>query len=314
VLLCLAACARGREVVVSRGELIEIGGSFRVPDVMRLSGATLVEVGTTNKTRAADYLAAIGDATGLLLKVHRSNFAIVGFTEEVAAAELAGIGQGRAVLTMVDLGSGAMIDGPALAAMGLPPEPGVRETIGAGIDLVTFSGDKLLGGPQAGIVCGRRDAIAVVRSHPMMRALRPDKLCLAALEATLALYRDGRAAEVQVLAMLGAKDDALRHRAEALAAAIAPRPGVVVAAEACRSAVGGGALPLADQGSWATTIAGVPLDALDRALRAGDPPVVGRIAGKKLLLDLRTVGADAIAPVAAAVDVALQQPEVMRWS
>jgi L-seryl-tRNA(Ser) seleniumtransferase len=217
VLLALSALATGREVVVSRGELIEIGGSFRIPDVMRLSGARLVEVGTTNKTHARDYEAAIGPDTALLLKVHRSNFAIVGFTDEVGLDELVALARRRGVGAAIDLGSGALLEAGELAAAGLPPEPSARAGVASGVDLATFSGDKLLGGPQAGVLVGGRDAVEAVRKHPLMRALRPDKLTLAALEATLAIYRDGRAArDVPSVAMLTANAGALRRRAEEL--------------------------------------------------------------------------------------------------
>ncbi len=311
VLLGLAACAAGREVVVSRGELIEIGGSFRIPDVMRLSGARLVEVGTSNKTRASDYEQAIGGETAVLLKVHRSNFRLIGFTQEVEPAELVALARRRGVLSMVDLGSGSFVGEGELAGLGLPPEPDVRATVASGADLVTFSGDKLLGGPQAGIIAGNRAALARVRTHPLMRALRPDKLSLAALEATLRLYRDRRDAEIPVLAMLRAGDAELRGRADELAARIGPAPaGTSVEVVACRSAVGGGALPGGELPSWAVALGGRSAEALDRALRRADVPVVGRIAEDRLLLDVRTlVGTDDIADAAAAARGALAAGE-----
>jgi len=178
VMLCLSALAGGREVVVSRGELIEIGGSFRIPDVMRLSGARLVEVGTTNKTHAADYERAIGPDTALLLKVHRSNFHMVGFTAEVELGELVALGRARGVPTMMDLGSGCLLPPAEVAALGLPAEPDVRGAVASGVDLVSFSGDKLLGGPQAGVIAGRAAAVALAKKHPLMRAVRPDKLTI----------------------------------------------------------------------------------------------------------------------------------------
>ena len=300
-MLGLAALAAGRGVVVSRGELVEIGGSFRIPDILRASGCRLVEVGTTNKTRRADYEAAIDDDTALLLKVHRSNFAIVGFTAEVEAAELAELARARGLASMVDLGSGAMIDAAAWRAMGLPAEPGVRAAVAAGLDLVCFSGDKLLGGPQAGILVGRAAAVARARRHPLMRALRPDKLTIAALAATLGLYRDGRWAEVPALAMLGADDAALRARADRLAAAIgARRTGLEVTVVRCASAVGGGAMPLAEPPSWAVALAGRPADAIDRALRAAPVPVVARVDDGRVLLDVRTIDDDEVDLAAAA--------------
>ncbi len=287
VLLSLAALAAGREVIVSRGELVEIGGSFRVPDVMRASGATLREVGTTNKTHARDYRDAIGDATGLLLKVHRSNFALVGFVAEVSVAEIAAIARPRGLPIMVDLGSGSLAD---LRAAGLPPEPTPREALAEGADLVTFSGDKLLGGPQAGVIVGRAETVERVRRHPLMRAVRPDKLTLAALEATLALYRDGRGGEVPVVAMLAMPPAELRRRATRLARAVrraapALRPSVV----RVTSQVGGGALPLAEPESFAVALAPANLsaDQLEARLRACDPPIVARIEDGRVLLDVR---------------------------
>ncbi|HZS36094.1 MAG TPA: L-seryl-tRNA(Sec) selenium transferase [Polyangia bacterium] len=305
VLLALAATAQGRSAIVSRGELVEIGGSFRVPDVMRASGVKLVEVGTTNRTHAKDYEAAIGDDTALLLKVHRSNFAVVGFTAEVSAGELAAIGRARKLGTMVDLGSGALAD---LRALGLPdggePEPTARELVATGTDLVTFSGDKLLGGPQAGVLVGRAHAIAPCRSHPLLRALRPSKLTLAALEATLELYRDGRLGEIPTLAMLTTPEPTLEARARKLRDACAQaRPELAFDAARVRSAVGGGALPLCEPWSWAVAVTsngGVSADALDAGLRAADPPVVGRISDGRLLLDARTLGDEEIMLVARA--------------
>jgi L-seryl-tRNA(Ser) seleniumtransferase len=301
--LGLAALAAGREVVVSRGELIEIGGSFRLPEILALSRGVLVEVGTTNKTHRRDYEAAIRPETGLLLKVHRSNFAIVGFTAEVPAEELVALGRARGVAVMIDLGSGALADRATQRAWGLPDEPTVAETVATGADLVTFSGDKLLGGPQAGIVVGTRAAVAAARAHPLMRAVRPDKLTLAALAATLALYRDRELERVPVLRALGAPPEALRQVAEALAAAIGAVPGIAVVVEPCRSTVGGGAMPTAELPSWAVTLGGASAEALDRGLRAAPVPVIGRIADGRLWLDVRTLAADAgeLAEVAAAV-------------
>ncbi len=300
--LGLAGLASGREIIVSRGELIEIGGSFRLPEILAMSGGRMVEVGTTNKTRAADYAAAITPATALLLKVHRSNFALVGFTAEVEAAELVALGRARGVATMIDLGSGALFDRATQRAWGLPDEPTVGEAVASGADLVTFSGDKLLGGPQAGIAVGRTAAVAAARAHPLMRALRPDKLTLAGLAATLALYRGGRApAAVPVAAMLGASAAVLRARAEALATAIGEVPGLAVAVAGCTSAVGGGAMPTAALASWAVTLAGRPADAVAAALRAAPVPVVARIADGRVWLDVRTLLPDDLAEVVAAV-------------
>ena len=310
VLLALAALAGGREVVVSRGELIEIGGSFRIPDVMRAAGVRLREVGTTNRTHPDDYRRALGPDTALLLKVHTANYAIVGFTAAVDTATLAAVGRAAGLPTMVDLGSGCLVD---LDPYGLPREPGVAETLSAGADLCTFSGDKLLGGPQAGVICGRAALIDEVRRHPLMRAVRPDKLTLAALEGTLALYRDGRGAEIPVLAMLGTPLAELERRAAALEEAIttalaaAGAAGrVAITVTRVQSAVGGGALPLAAPDSCAVAVRATHLgaDALDQRLRAYEPAVVGRIADERLLLDVRTIADSDLQTVAAAVAAA----------
>ncbi|MGE0870608.1 MAG: L-seryl-tRNA(Sec) selenium transferase [Kofleriaceae bacterium] len=299
--LGLAALATEREIVVSRGELIEIGGSFRLPEILKLSRGVLVEVGTTNKTHLRDYDAAIGPRTGLLLKVHRSNFAIVGFTSEVTPAEVVALGKARSVGTMIDLGSGALFDRATQRAWGLPDEPTVAEAVATGADLVTFSGDKLLGGPQAGILVGTAAAIEIARKHPLLRALRPDKLTLAALAATLALHRDGKRAELPTARMLAAHTDELRARADQLAAAIGEVGATSVAVEACMSTVGGGAMPTAALASWAVTLRGPSPDAIERRLRAAPVPVIARIADGRVWLDLRTIADDEIAAVIAAV-------------
>ena len=303
--LGLAALAAGKEVVVSRGELIEIGGSFRLPEILALSRGVLVEVGTTNKTHRRDYEAAIGPATGLLLKVHRSNFAIVGFTSEVAAEDVVALGRARGIATMIDLGSGALVDRATQRRWGLPDEPSVAETVATGADLVTFSGDKLLGGPQAGIAVGTAAAIERARKHPLMRALRPDKLTLAGLAATLALYRDGKLDAIPTPRMLGATAGALHEAATGLAAAIGVVAGLTITVEACSGAVGGGAMPTAQLASWAVTLRGAPAglaaDAIDAGLRGARVPVVGRIADGRVWLDVRTIAPDELAAVAAAV-------------
>jgi L-seryl-tRNA(Ser) seleniumtransferase len=307
VLLALSQLAAGRGVVVSRGELVEIGGSFRVPDVMRASGARLVEVGTTNRTHLRDYegaAASPADDVALLLKVHRSNFAIVGFTTEVDVRELAELAHRKNLPCMVDLGSGALAD---LRALGLGgAEPMVPEIVAQGADVVTFSGDKLLGGPQAGILVGTRAIIAAMRKHPLLRAVRPDKMTLAALEATLELYRDGRAAEVPAIAMLSAPEPTLETRARTLAAACAQAaPSLSFTPVRVRSAVGGGALPTVEPWSWAVAAeardgGGPSAEALDARLRRATPPVVARIADDRLLLDVRTLGEDQLPAVARA--------------
>jgi L-seryl-tRNA(Ser) seleniumtransferase len=288
LLLALAALAEGREVVVSRGELIEIGDGFRIPDVLERSGARLVEVGTTNRTRATDYERAIGPDTALLLRVHQSNFRLVGFTELPTVEELAGVA-GRHGLPLVDdLGSGVLVE--------LPEEPSARQSLEAGADLVCFSGDKLLGGPQAGIVVGRAELVERLRRHPLQRALRADKLTLAALEGTLGLYLEPERAlqEVPVLRMLFEPLDAVRARAERLAGLV---EGTV---EETVGRVGGGALPLAELPSFACAIE----EELAAALRAGDPPVIGIVRDGRLLLDCRTVSDTEVDEVAAVVRAA----------
>ncbi len=292
VLLALTALARGREAIVSRGEMVEIGGSFRIPDVMAAGGVILREVGTTNKTHLHDYRQAIGERTGLLLKVHTSNYRIVGFHAEVAAAELVALGREHGLPVIEDLGSGMLID---LSDFGLPREPTVRESVAAGLDLVTFSGDKLLGGPQAGLIVGRREAVDKVRRHPMARALRIDKMTLAALEATLRLYldRDRLLRENPVLRLLQIPPRTLAARCRRLAGqlreALGRRAEVTVVRTTAR--IGGGALPLTELPGHALAIR--PRDTgvteLARRLRRGRPPVVGRMQDDCLLLDLRTV-------------------------
>jgi L-seryl-tRNA(Ser) seleniumtransferase len=303
VMLALSAMAHGKSVIVSRGELIEIGGSFRIPDVMRLSGAHLVEVGTTNKTRARDYEQAIDDQTALLLKVHRSNFDIVGFTEEAPLEELVELGRERGVASMFDLGSGVLLDTRELIAMGLPAEPSVRATVATGVDVVTFSGDKLLGGPQAGIIAGRKEAVAAARKHPLMRALRPDKLTIAALHATLSLYRDGRAhTDVPTIAMLSAPLEQLRSRAEGLLSQIGDPPqGFTLELVTCESAVGGGALPTATLPSWGVALGGANAQSIDAGLRRGAVAVIGRVSDDQLVLDVRTIADSEFEAVATAV-------------
>jgi L-seryl-tRNA(Ser) seleniumtransferase len=290
VLLALAALAEGREVVVSRGELIEIGDGFRIPDVLARSGARLVEVGTTNRTRAADYEAAIGPDTALLLRVHQSNFRVVGFTERPAGRALADVARRAGLPLLDDLGSGAL---GASNSLLLADEPSPRDALGEGADLVCFSGDKLLGGPQAGIVVGRAELVERLRRHPLQRALRADKLTLAALEGTLALYLDHERArrEVPVLRMLDEPVEAVRARAERLAAAVGGEVEETVAR------VGGGALPLAELESFACAVE----EELAAALRAGEPPVIAIVRDGRTLLDCRTLtDAEAVEVAAAA--------------
>jgi L-seryl-tRNA(Ser) seleniumtransferase len=285
VLLALAALGEGREVLVSRGELIEIGDGFRIPDVLARSGARLREVGTTNRTRAADYERAIGPETALLLRVHQSNFRVVGFTELPSLEELAAVARRHELPLVDDLGSGVLVH--------LEGEPSAKESLAAGADLVCFSGDKLLGGPQAGIVVGRAELIERLRRHPLQRALRADKLTLAALEGTLGVYLDPARAlhEVPVLRMLNEPADEVRKRAERLAAAVGGEVEETVAR------VGGGALPLAELPSYACAVE----EELAAALRVGEPPVVGVLRDGRLLLDCRTLTDAEVDRAAAAV-------------
>jgi len=287
VLLALSALAGGGEVIVSRGELVEIGGGFRIPDVIRQGGARLVEVGTTNRTRLADYAAAITPETRVLLKVHQSNYRVVGFTAEASLEELSGLARARGLMLMHDLGGGALID---LRGLGRPYEPTVRDSLDAGADLVAFSGDKLMGGPQAGLLAGGRAALDPLRRHPLLRAVRLDKMALAALEATLKLYRDPAraAASIPVLSMLAQTPDQLQARAERLAAALAGR--VVARVEPSTAYAGGGALPGEAMQSFSVRLEGPKPEPLAARLRAGVPAVVGRIADGALMLDMLTVG------------------------
>ena len=301
--LGLAALASNKEIVVSRGELIEIGGSFRLPEILALSRGTLVEVGTTNKTHARDYEQAIGPATGLLLKVHRSNFAIVGFTAEVTPEAVVAIGRARGVATMIDLGSGMMIARETQRRWGLPEEATVREAVESGADLVTFSGDKLLGGPQAGIAVGTKAAVEAARKHPLMRALRPDKLTLAGLGATLRLYRNGHIDHIPTVRMIARDAETLRGAATRLADLLRDT-GLAIAVEPCTSTVGGGAMPTAELPSFAVTLvggAGRSADDLDRQLRGAEVPVIARIDDGRVWLDLRTIADDELPLVALAV-------------
>ncbi len=285
MLLALAALAEGRDVLVSRGELIEIGDGFRIPDVLARSGARLVEVGTTNRTRAADYERAVGTDTALLLRVHQSNFRVVGFTEQPTVPELAAVAGRHNLPLLDDLGSGALLD--------LSDEPTVRGALSDGADLVCFSGDKLLGGPQAGVVVGGGDLIEKLRRHPLHRALRIDKLGLAALEGTLLLYLDPARArrEIPVLQMLHAKATVVRARAERLAAAVGGE------IEETVGRVGGGALPLAELPSFACAVD----EGLAEPLRGNEPPVIGIVRDGRLLLDCLTLADGDVDEVAAAI-------------
>ncbi len=290
--LALKALAEGREVIVSRGELVEIGGSFRVPDVMAASGAILREVGTTNKTHLQDYARAIGPETALILKVHTSNYRILGFTSEVSVGEVSRLGKERGLPLMVDLGSGCLL---RLEQWGLPHEPMPGEALAAGASLVTFSGDKLLGGPQAGIAVGGEKWIALMKKHPVMRVVRPDKVALVALERTLMAYLepDGAVEKIPALAMLLAPYSKVRARGRRLMRRLPPEVREALGAELidCESEAGGGSLPLAKLPSRALALRprDISLRELEERLRLGEPPVVSRIQEERLILDMRTV-------------------------
>ena len=304
VFLALESLALGREVIVSRGQLVEIGGSFRIPDIMAKSGARLVEVGATNRTHIFDYERAVTTDTALLLRVHTSNFRLIGFTAEVSPEDLAAIAHRHGLLTMEDLGSGSLVD---LSLYGLPKEPTVQEVVKAGIDVVTFSGDKLLGGPQAGIIVGRREVIAQIKKNPLNRALRVDKFTLASLEQTLRCYYDIPQAlrEIPTLAMLTVAPAILKKRGQRLLRrlgnSLAGR--CTTALVPTLSRVGGGAIPEYNLESWAISLA--PLQAsvnlIDRDFRQLPLPIIGRIENDCYLLDMRTVQDQEIVELAAAL-------------
>lgn len=292
LLLALNTIASGKAVAVSRGELVEIGGGFRIPEILERSGARLLEVGSTNRTRLGDYAGTVrSGGVAAVLKVHRSNFRMRGFTEEASLGELAELTRAAGIPLLHDLGSGLLMDSGPLR---LPPEPRPAESLAAGADLVVVSGDKLMGGPQAGIVAGREDLVAAMRSNPLCRALRVDKTTLAGLEATLRLYRDPPRAlsEIPTLRMLAESPDALRERAEELAREIGAAGVDGAAVVDSRCAVGGGTYPDVGLPSWAVTCSagpGIGARALASRLREGSPPVVARIEGDRLLLEVRTV-------------------------
>jgi len=285
-LVALAALAAGREVIIARGELVEIGGGFRVPDVMAQSGARLIEVGTTNRVRLADYAAAITPDTALLLVVHPSNFRIIGFTESPALAELAALAHQHGLPLMHDLGSGSM---PATERWGMGHEPTIHESMRAGADIICFSGDKLLGGPQAGILVGRRETLARIERHPLMRAIRIDKLTLAALEATLWAYADDTfEEELPIWRAIAQTPEVIGERAERLTARL-QRDGIPAEVIAGASTVGGGSLPGETLPTMLCAIPGHSAARLADALRLGDPPIVARVLRDQVLFDLRTV-------------------------
>jgi L-seryl-tRNA(Ser) seleniumtransferase len=304
VFLALSALAQDRAVVISRGQLVEIGGGFRIPDVMRQSGARLVEVGTTNRTHLRDFAAAITAETALLLRVHSSNFRQIGFVSEVSLAEMVELGRKTGVPVLDDLGSGSLLD---TSRYGLASEPMVQASVAAGADMVTFSGDKLLGGPQAGLIVGREAFVARLRHHPLARALRVDKGTLAALQATLQHYLRGEAADqVPIWRMIASPLAALEARAAAWAADLRGRgiPALVVPA---MSTVGGGSLPGEVLPTRALALVHPAPDRLASALRRGQPPVIGRISEDRLLLDPRTVSPELDEVVSGVVSVAWQR-------
>lgn len=304
VLIALETLAKGREVVVSRGQLVEIGGSFRIPNVMRKSGAKMVEVGATNKTHLRDYEEVMGPDTALLLKVHQSNFQIVGFTEEVDTAELVNLGRKYGIPVMEDLGSGCLVD---LCKYGLIKEPTVQEVIAQGVDLVTFSGDKLLGGPQAGIIVGKGHLVEAIRKNQLSRALRIDKLTLLALEETLNLYRDERAAirEIPTLKMLCQTYTTLRAKARRLVKMVGAleESHFSVGLTDGNSRVGGGALPLQAMPSRLLRLLPRSLSAndIEERLRSYDPPIIVRVEKDQVLLDVRTIQDKELKTVARAI-------------
>ena len=289
-LLCLAALAKDREVLTSRGQLVEIGGSFRIPDVMKQSGAALVEVGTTNKTYLSDYESAMTEQTALLLRVHTSNYRIVGFTHVPSLEELVALGRKRSVAVMDDLGSGAFVD---LAPFGVTDEPRVQDSVKAGADVITFSGDKLLGGPQAGLIVGRKDTVGRIRKHPLFRALRVDKLTLTALEATLKLYQDRERLfrELPTLRMISMSLDECEKRALTLAARLKGIPGLSLEILGDSSEFGGGSVPTQQIPTKVVALkhGTMSLETLSSRLRAGTPPVFCRVQRERALLDVRTL-------------------------
>ncbi|MCI5121571.1 MAG: L-seryl-tRNA(Sec) selenium transferase, partial [Candidatus Electrothrix sp. AUS4] len=295
VLIALDTLARTKEVIVSRGQLVEIGGSFRIPDVMERSGAKLVEVGTTNRTHLKDYRNAITPETGLLLKVHTSNYCIMGFTSAVNDKELVSLGKRYQLPVMEDLGSGCLVD---LSPYGLKKEPTVQEVVAAGMDVVTFSGDKLLGGPQAGIILGNREIIKRIKNNPMNRAMRIDKFTLSALESILRHYREPQTVfeRLPTLHMIATPIEILQHKAEELAEVLQKNIGAYCTTQVTEviSRVGGGAMPEQNLPSWAVALfpRTLKLSLLEEKLRKLDIPIIGRIENDRLLFDMRTVRSD----------------------
>jgi L-seryl-tRNA(Ser) seleniumtransferase len=304
VLLCLDTLARGREVVVSRGELVEIGGAFRIPDVMSRSGAILKEVGTTNRTHLKDYVQAIQDNTGLLLKVHTSNYRVMGFTASVSLNDLVVLGKQHGIPVMEDLGSGTFID---FSRYGMSREPTVQESVASGADVVTFSGDKLLGGPQAGIILGGKAILDAIKQNPLTRALRIDKLTLAVLETTVRLYRDPEKAvkAIPTLQMLTMPLQDIQSRADRLYALLSalPESRLTITRHALSSRAGGGSLPLLEIPTMCVGIqvTGASVNSLETFFRKQSPPVIARIENDILLMDMRTVKDDELSEIREAV-------------
>ncbi len=305
VFLVLNTLAKDKEVVLSRGELVEIGGSFRIPDIMRASGAILVEVGTTNRTRVSDYERAINENTALLMKVHRSNFYIEGFTEEVPLEDLVRLGKEKGIPVYYDAGSGLMVDLEKIGIKG--EEPFFRRCLETGVDIVSGSGDKLLGGPQAGVILGRREFLDRMKKNPLMRVLRVDKMTLAALEMTLRIYLEGRWEEIPVISMISQREETLKRRAMRLKRKISGIDRLEVDVVKDVSKPGGGSLPRLELPTYCVSLRHTELsvDELARRLRNGDPPVVGRIKKDQLLLDMRTVRDHEVGLVAEAVRKAI---------
>ena len=284
VLLILSAMTQGGQVIVSRGELVEIGGSFRVPEIMEACGAQLKEVGATNKTHLHDYERAINDQTKALMKVHTSNYRIIGFSETPALADLAELGHRHGLPVIEDLGSGCLLD---LNRFGIRGEPSVQDSLRAGVDVVSFSGDKLLGGPQAGIILGRKNYLDILKKHPLARAMRVDKMTLAALEATLRSYESGAETQIPVIAMLSASPEALEAKARRLSDLLR-QAGIPAAVIPTEGRVGGGSVPGQVLPSYAVALSG-KADSLEETLRLGTPPIIGRIHEGRYLLDVRTL-------------------------
>lgn len=310
VMLCLDTLARGREAIVSRGELVEIGGSFRIPDVMTKSGAFLREIGTTNRTHLRDYESAINENTALIMKVHTSNFAITGFTSNVPLSELSRLGKKHGIPVMEDLGSGTFID---FSKYGLIYEPTVQESVASGADVITFSGDKLLGGPQAGIIVGKKEIIAEIRKNPMTRALRIDKMTLAGLEATLRQYREekGAIAHIPTLRMLVMPVETIEAKAYALKCELESLddPDLEISIVSLASKAGGGSLPAQNLPSRciALSVKGISANRMETEMRGSNPPVIGRIEDDLFIMDARTVEPDEFSTIKEAVSVILNK-------